>query len=157
LFRNLQLHAPPVRRIDGFVNKPALEQLVGNGRDERAAEMKMLRHAVDVHVALFGIEMPDRNQGGVFDADKADAGRMAAADGFMPRQETKQAVDQSAKLSIRAVDQKLRPRNRERGRSVSPADLARQRTGGARSAFADGVDHGTSLRLVIGLRSSILE
>ena len=73
LFRDLQLDAPAVSRIDGFMDQAALKQLVGDGGDERAAEMEMLGYAVDVDVALFGIKVPDRNQGGVFDADEADA------------------------------------------------------------------------------------
>jgi hypothetical protein len=39
---------------------------------------------------------------------------MAAADRFVAGQEAEQAMHQPAKMPIRAVDQKLRPRNRER-------------------------------------------
>jgi hypothetical protein len=54
--------------------------------------MKMLGHAVDVDVALFGFEMPDRNQRRVFDAEEPDAGRMTAADRFVARKKAKEAV-----------------------------------------------------------------
>ena len=74
----------------------------------------MLGDAVDVDVAFFGIEVPDRDQGRVFDTSQADARAMAAAHGFVPREESEQAVDQPAEVTVGAVDQHFGPRNRQR-------------------------------------------
>ena len=74
----------------------------------------MVGDAVDVYVALLGIQMPDRNQGRVFNADETDARGVSATHGFVPGKKSKQAVDQTPEVTVRTVNQYLRPRNRQR-------------------------------------------
>jgi hypothetical protein len=76
--------------------------------------VKVVGDAIDVHVALFGIQMSNRNQGGVFDADKADTRGVPAAYGFVPREKTEQTMHQSPEMAVGPVHQDFRSRNRQR-------------------------------------------
>ena len=88
-------------------------QLVGDGGDERPAQIQMIGDGADVHVAQGG-QMPDRNQRGVFNAGQSDDGGVPFANGLMAGKEAEQAVDKPPELLIGAIYQHLRPGNCKR-------------------------------------------
>jgi hypothetical protein len=96
----LKFYPPPIKRVDGFVDQAAFEQLVGNRCDKRATEMKMACKAVDIDVALLGFQMPDRNQSRVLDADQTYPRSVSGTYGFVPCQKSKQAVDQTPEVTV---------------------------------------------------------
>ena len=105
------------------MDQSALQELVGDGGDERTAEMQMVGNAVDADIAFLGRQVTDRDQNRVFDADQADARTVSGAHRFMARKQSKKIVHQLAEMPVRSVHQQFRPGDRqgrlrrERGRT----------------------------------------
>ncbi len=62
--------------------------------------MQVIGDGAHMDVALRR-QMPDRNQGRVFDAGEADDGGVAFAQGLVADQKAEQAVDEAAELGVR--------------------------------------------------------